>query len=192
MRITIQKISMQQQAQPITFKMHIVGMYFHPKGQAGLAIGSRVLLQRDSCNPYDNNAIRVVHAETQVMIGFVAKNMAKNIAPKIDSGAYAFEPAVVTCVENNDAGIVFRLLPAVSKDNGGNVATMSQAMCAWNNLAKKQRNACSVCMVLRQLQTTIPIWSGGGFLHVRSYCSDVIVLFATDQGRVKVDSFLVE
>ena len=124
---------MQQQAQPITFKMHIVGMYFHPKGQAGLAIGSRVLLQRDSCNPYDNNAIRVVHAETQVMIGFVAKNMAKNIAPKIDSGAYAFEPAVVTCVDlqNNDSGIVFRMLPAACAKRSENAAVASQkAVCA--------------------------------------------------------------
>lgn len=124
---------MQQQAQPVTYKMHIVGLYFHPKGQRQLAIGSRVLLQRDSCNPYDNNAIRVVHAETQVMIGFVAKNMAKNIAPKIDSGTYEFEPAIVTCVDlqNNDAGILFRLLPAACVKHSENAAVAPQrAVCA--------------------------------------------------------------
>ena len=124
---------MQQQAQPVTYKMHIVGMYFHPKGQVGLAIGSRVLLEREPGNAYDCNAIRVVHAETQVMIGFVAKNMAKAIAPQIDSGAYAFEPAIVTCVDlqNNDAGIVFRLLPTVCAKRSENVAVASQnAVCA--------------------------------------------------------------
>jgi hypothetical protein len=121
--------SMQQQS--TTYKTRIAGMYYHPQGQHGLTVGSAVALEREPDNAYDCNAIRVVQYESKVMVGYVARELAKQLAPKVDSQRFVFEPAVVTCVDLHDAAIVFRLLPAACAKRSDNVAVASQkAVCA--------------------------------------------------------------
>lgn len=48
--------------------------------------GHILSLQRESDNQYDSNAIQVIDPESQIFIGFVAKEMAQEIAPLMDEG----------------------------------------------------------------------------------------------------------
>ena len=48
--------------------------------------GQELVLQREPSNAFDENAIAVVDPETQVMIGYVAKEVAADIAPEMDDG----------------------------------------------------------------------------------------------------------
>lgn len=48
--------------------------------------GQRLTLQRESDNPYDSNAIQVIEPDSEIFIGYVAKEVAMELAPLIDEG----------------------------------------------------------------------------------------------------------
>lgn len=52
---------------------------------AGCKVGELVLLIRESENPYDSNAIAVYHSSRK-QIGFIAADLAEQLAPDLDSG----------------------------------------------------------------------------------------------------------
>ena len=49
-------------------------------------IGQELLLKREPNNPYDRNAIAVIHPETMQQIGFIQKDLAATMSPNIDAG----------------------------------------------------------------------------------------------------------
>lgn len=51
-----------------------------------LEIGDELTLVRDPTNPYDDNAIKVIHDESEEFIGFVAKEDAILLAAQMDEG----------------------------------------------------------------------------------------------------------
>jgi hypothetical protein len=48
--------------------------------------GEDLMLQREAANQYDANAIMVLDPETQVHLGYVAKEVAEELAPLMDEG----------------------------------------------------------------------------------------------------------
>ena len=52
---------------------------------AGCKVGELVVLIRESENPYDSNAIAVYHSSRK-QIGFIAADLAEQLAPDLDSG----------------------------------------------------------------------------------------------------------
>lgn len=52
-----------------------------------LAEGTVLVLQREPSNQYDANAIAVIEPESQIHIGYVAKEVAVELAPEMDDGA---------------------------------------------------------------------------------------------------------
>ena len=51
-----------------------------------LGEGEALTLQRESSNAFDSNAIAVIHPDTLVHIGYVAKEVAADLAPEMDAG----------------------------------------------------------------------------------------------------------
>ena len=48
--------------------------------------GQELVLQREPSNAFDENAIAVLDPETQIHIGYVAKEVAADLAPEMDAG----------------------------------------------------------------------------------------------------------
>jgi single-stranded-DNA-specific exonuclease len=84
------------------FNTKIVGVTFEGRQSviAGLAAGDRIELQRRPENPFDANAIAVCYGDLQ--LGFLRREIALRIAPKIDSGVRY--TAVVTDVTGGGEG----------------------------------------------------------------------------------------
>ncbi len=72
------------------FEAVLRGVNFRPIEAKSLVMsmqeGHALTLQRDGANQYDPNAIMVIDPETQIFIGFVAKEVAAEIAPLMDEG----------------------------------------------------------------------------------------------------------
>lgn len=51
-----------------------------------LVEGQELVLQREPSNAFDENAIAVLDPETQVHLGYVAKEVAVDLAPEMDTG----------------------------------------------------------------------------------------------------------
>lgn len=51
---------------------------------AGLIEGDSLMLQREPGNQYDPNAIMVIHPPTEIHLGYVAKEVATELAPMMD------------------------------------------------------------------------------------------------------------
>lgn len=66
------------------------GVNFRPIEAKSLVMemeeGHVLSLLREPENPYDTNAIQVIDPESQIFIGFVAKEVAAEIAPLMDEG----------------------------------------------------------------------------------------------------------
>ena len=60
----------------------IENLYFARK----LEPGQPLILKREPYNPYDRNAIAVLHPETMQQLGFVRKEVASTLAPNIERG----------------------------------------------------------------------------------------------------------
>jgi single-stranded-DNA-specific exonuclease len=69
------------------FHTKLVGVSFEGRQDtiAGLRVGTELMLERQPGNQYDANAIAVHYGALQ--LGFVRKEIAKHLAPMIDSGA---------------------------------------------------------------------------------------------------------
>ncbi|HEY8315091.1 MAG TPA: helicase-related protein [Candidatus Baltobacteraceae bacterium] len=69
------------------FHTKVAGVSFESRQDliAGLQIDYKLTLERQPDNPHDANAIAVRYGNLQ--IGFLAKGMAKHLAPRIDAGA---------------------------------------------------------------------------------------------------------
>ncbi|MDP9110674.1 MAG: DEAD/DEAH box helicase [Candidatus Eremiobacteraeota bacterium] len=69
-----------------SFHTKIVGVSFEGRQDlvAGLQLGHELTLERQPENPYDPNALAVRYGRLQV--GFIRKEVAKHIAPRIDEG----------------------------------------------------------------------------------------------------------
>ena len=72
------------------FEAVLRGVNFRPIEAKALVMkleeGHALTLQRDGANQYDPNAIMVLDPESQIFIGFVAKEVAAEIAPLMDEG----------------------------------------------------------------------------------------------------------
>ena len=70
-----------------SFHTKIVGVSFEGRQDlvAGLQLGYELTLERQPENPHDSNAIAVRYGQLQV--GYIRKEVALHIAPRIDSGA---------------------------------------------------------------------------------------------------------
>lgn len=59
--------------------------------------GQILLLKREPENPYDRNAISVIHPDTMQQLGFIGKDLASTMAPNMDRGVkYSVEVNQVT------------------------------------------------------------------------------------------------
>jgi hypothetical protein len=72
------------------FEALLRGVNFRPIEAKSLVLAMEenhiLALQRDPTNQYDFNAIQVIDPETQIFIGFVAKEVAVDLAPIMDEG----------------------------------------------------------------------------------------------------------
>lgn len=77
---------------------------------ANLAEGQTLTLMRESANQYDPNAIMVLDPDTEIHIGYVAKEIAADgLADELDSGKEyrcvietVMHPAVILAIETID------------------------------------------------------------------------------------------
>ena len=70
-----------------------------------LNVGQQLILVRDRYNRYDNNAVAVMHPSNR-QLGFLSKDVASNVAPKMDRGTrYVVEVSGVTGVDNYGVNI---------------------------------------------------------------------------------------
>ena len=66
-----------------------------------MRVGERIILQRDRYNAYDRNAVKVINSNGE-QIGFLSREVASNVAPRMDMGhQYA---AVCTAVTGMNPG----------------------------------------------------------------------------------------
>lgn len=102
---------------PPSFEALLRGVSFRPiEAKAivnGLQEGSTLLVEREPTNNFDKNAIRVLDPDSGEFLGFVAKEIAVELAPWMDQGIEytctvgdRFSPAVV----------LLRLNPKEGKD----------------------------------------------------------------------------
>ena len=83
-----------------TIACSIMGSRFHAGAKARLTQLSEnhpLTLLREPDNKFDENAIKVLDSLDDLMLGYVPKEIAKSLAPKIDSGeiyvaSLGFEP----------------------------------------------------------------------------------------------------
>lgn len=74
------------------FQAALMGVNFRGKEIAALVaalpIGTQFTLERDPENQYDANAVKVIYSgeDEDQFVGFVAKEVAEEIAPLLDSG----------------------------------------------------------------------------------------------------------
>lgn len=62
-----------------------------------LNTGQRLLLKREPENPYDSNAIAILHPETMQQLGYIEKTLASQMVAKMNFGTrYAAEVSMVT------------------------------------------------------------------------------------------------
>jgi len=66
---------------------------------ARLTYGDNLVLVREPDNPHDSNAIKVVWEQTGEQVGYINKNLAKNIAPIIDNYAYTSDDYIEALIE---------------------------------------------------------------------------------------------
>lgn len=77
------------------FTAHLRGVNFRPiEAKAivnALEEGAQLLLEREPANQYDEFAIKVIDPETAVHLGYVAKEVAAELAPIMDQNDRIFE-----------------------------------------------------------------------------------------------------
>lgn len=70
------------------FTAYLRGNNFRPieakAAFAGLIEGDALILQREAGNQYDPNAIMVIQPESEIHLGYVAKEVAAELAPLMD------------------------------------------------------------------------------------------------------------
>ncbi len=76
--------------EPPEFEALLRGVSFRPI-EAKMVVkdleeGTALMLEREPDNKYDENAIKVIHPESEEFIGFVQKEVACDIAPWMDRG----------------------------------------------------------------------------------------------------------
>jgi len=69
-----------------TIETHVAGVTFHNVNFASIKKSSKVQIIPEPTNPYDKNALKVVIDGTHV--GYIKKELAETLTPKISSGAY--------------------------------------------------------------------------------------------------------
>lgn len=73
----------------MTITTELRGVKFRPKAAKDIVRtldeSSTLRLERDAENPYDRNAIRVIDVDSDEFIGFVAKEDAVDLAPRMDA-----------------------------------------------------------------------------------------------------------
>lgn len=66
------------------------GVNFRPQEAralvAGLEEGEELVLVREPGNAYDTNAIKVLHPENEIHLGYIEKDIAAELAPRMDDG----------------------------------------------------------------------------------------------------------
>ena len=87
------------------YTAYLRGINFRPEEARRIAktlVEDQILtLMREPGNPHDENAIQVIEPNTQMFIGYVAKEVAADLAPELDEGKD------YTCfVEANMAGSI--------------------------------------------------------------------------------------
>lgn len=82
------------------FTAHLRGVNFRPiEAKAIVNVleeGAQLLLEREPANRYDEFAIKVIDPETAVHLGYVAKEVAAELAPIMDQNDRIFECFVVS------------------------------------------------------------------------------------------------
>lgn len=77
------------------FTAHLRGVNFRPiEAKAivnGLVEGQMLLLEREPANQFDEFAIKVLDPETGTHLGYVAKEVAAELAPIMDANTHVFE-----------------------------------------------------------------------------------------------------
>lgn len=72
------------------FTVYLRGVSFRPIEAKQivneLEEGYALTLQREASNPHDENAIMVLDPDTQIHLGYVAKEAASELAPLMDEG----------------------------------------------------------------------------------------------------------
>lgn len=75
---------------PHKFEALLRGVSFRPIEAKSIVTqlqsGEDLKLEREPENEYDTNAIRVIHPPSSEFLGFVAKEIAADIAPLMDNG----------------------------------------------------------------------------------------------------------
>lgn len=103
------------------------GVSFRPKDAKtivrGLDESSTLRLERDAENPYDANAIRVIDVDSQEFIGFVAKEDAVDLAPRMDNGETF---AVVYHTRSGDLDVMLEITEA-DNDSADSTDSSSEA-----------------------------------------------------------------
>ncbi len=66
-----------------------------------MQVGERLTLERDRYNPYDSNAIKVINARGE-QIGFISRDVAAQLAPKMDRGVFCY--AVCSAITGDNPG----------------------------------------------------------------------------------------
>lgn len=71
----------------------LVGVNFRPKEAKeivkALEIGDTLSLESDPGNPYDANAVKVIHPETETFIGFLSRESNMETAAHLNNGCSA-------------------------------------------------------------------------------------------------------
>lgn len=66
-----------------------------------MQVGERLTLERDRYNSYDSNAIKVINASGE-QIGFLSRDVAAQLAPKMDRGVFCY--AVCSAITGDNPG----------------------------------------------------------------------------------------
>lgn len=72
------------------FEAILRGVNFRPPSARGIVTnleeGQKLNLEREAGNPHDENAIKVIEPDSGEFIGYVAKEIAADLAPHMDEG----------------------------------------------------------------------------------------------------------
>ena len=73
-----------------TYEANLRGMNFRPLVAQSIVMeleeGNELLLEREPNNPHDFNAIKVLDPTTGEHLGYVAREVSRDLAPELDSG----------------------------------------------------------------------------------------------------------
>lgn len=99
------------------FTAYLRGVSFRPvEAKAivnGLEEGDALVLQREPGNAFDENAVMVLDPETQIHLGYVAKEVAVDLAPLMDAGT----EFVCEVEANAMRSVLLAIAPAVETDD---------------------------------------------------------------------------